>query len=262
MQRRYDESVAQYKKAMEVDPTFIFSLTGLGDCYTFKGEHAKAREYYQAYVDKSPQINQKINGEYLKAVSFVHEGKIPEAIKVFGEYGAFAQKEGQYSSAVYALANQGYVLSSFGKVAEGLKKVEEAIQLAKTAPLRPHIRENILFWSNYWLSFHNAEAKKPAVAQEYLAVFAKDVTRRGNPEEKDALTTGEGHLALLAGKYDEALAKLTSVPPEPTSLYLQALTYAKKGDKVNAKKVAEKTMKWNTNSLELAIARSKVKGWL
>jgi hypothetical protein len=36
----------------------------------------------------------------------------------------------------------------------------------------------------------------------------------------------------------------------------------KKGDKEGAKKFADKIMKWNTNGLDLAIARNRAKAWL
>jgi tetratricopeptide (TPR) repeat protein len=261
MQGRFDESIVQYKKVLEFNPSFVSSLTGLGDCYLFMGNAEKAREYYQQYFEKAPLVNEKIGGLYWKAVSYVHEVKIPDALKAFDEYGAFAQKANQFSSAVDALASQGYVLTSFGKPAEGLKKYEDAIQLAKTASLREATRENYLFWSNYWLTFANSEAKNMDKAKECFALFAKDVARRGNPNEKDAITIGEGYLAMMSGRYDEALAKLAVVPPEPSTLSLQGLTYMKKGDKENARKMAEKILQWKTNSLDLAVARSKAKAW-
>ena len=44
---KYDESIAQYKKALEKDPTFTTSLAGIGNNYVFKGDYTAARKYFQ-----------------------------------------------------------------------------------------------------------------------------------------------------------------------------------------------------------------------
>ena len=46
---RFDESIAQYNKALEKDPQFVASLTGIGHNHLFKGDYAKARETYTAF---------------------------------------------------------------------------------------------------------------------------------------------------------------------------------------------------------------------
>jgi len=262
MQGRYEESIAQYKKVLEADPTFIASMNGLGDCYVFMGNPDKARECYQELIDKGPQISDKLGGYYSKAVTYVHEGKIPEALKALDEYGAFGQKSNEPTAMISCLASQGWVLLNSGKAQEGFKKYEDAVQLVKTATLQEPARKNMLFWSNYWMTQANADIKKMSKAKEYLASFSADVASRGNPGEKDALTVAEGYIAMTEGRYDEALSKFAGVPPDPMTLCYQGLVCMKKGDKENAKKFADKIMNWKTNGFDLAIARNRAKGWL
>ncbi|MBP1655961.1 MAG: Tetratricopeptide repeat protein [Bacteroidetes bacterium] len=259
MRGRYDESIAQYKKVLETDPSFVTSMNGLGDCYLFMGNPDKAREAYQQLIDKGTQMDDQLTGYYAKAIAFVHEAKLPEAMKAFDDCAAFGKRNNESSTVISCLASQGWLLSTFGKGPEALKKYDEAIVLAKAAPLEASTRENTLHWSNFWLAGAYADAKKFDKAKEYLGLFAEAVTRRGNPNEKNALAFEEGHLAMMEGRYDEALAKFADVPSDPTVLSYQALSYFKKGDKNNAKAFAEKVMKWNTNSLDLAIARNKAK---
>jgi tetratricopeptide (TPR) repeat protein len=262
MQGRYEESIAQYKKVLEVGPTFIASMNGLGDCYVFMGKPDKARECYQELIDKGPQISDRLGGYFSKAITFVHEGKIPEAVKALDEYGAFGQKANEPTAMISCLVSQGWVLLNFGKAQEGFKKYEDAIQLAKTATLQEPTRKNILFWSNNWMTQANADIKKMSKAKECLAAFSADVANRGNPGEKDAVAVSEGYIALMEGRYDEALSKFAGVPPDPMTLCYQGLTCMKKGNKEGAKKFADKIMKWNTNGLDLAIARNRAKAWL
>ena len=53
-QGKFDESIAQYKKALAADPTFFNSYRGIGNNYVYKGDFVKAREAYQQMYDKAP----------------------------------------------------------------------------------------------------------------------------------------------------------------------------------------------------------------
>jgi tetratricopeptide (TPR) repeat protein len=253
MTGRYDESIEQYKKVLEMDPSFTSSLVGIGDCYCRKGDPKKAREYYQAFIEKSPQINDKLSGYYSLATSYVLEGKIPEAIKALEDRKEIALKESQNASAVWAVGYQGYLLSSLGKPPDGVKKYVEAIQLAKTLSLPDRTRENMLFWSNYWLGYGYLESKDMQKAKECIAAFAKDVERRRNPGEDNGLKIAQGYLDIKEGRLDDGIQKLTSVPEEPFTFYALALAYARKGDKQNAGIMMDKLGKWGTVSLDWAV---------
>jgi tetratricopeptide (TPR) repeat protein len=258
MTGRYDESIEQYKKVLEMDPLFTSSMVGIGDCYVRKGDPKKAREYYQTFIDKSPQINDKLSGYYSLATSYVLEGIFPEAIKALDGRKELALKENQNVSAVWAVGYQGYLLSSLGKPQDGLKKYDEAVQLTRTLTLPDRARENLLFWSNFWLSYAYLESKNIAKAKECIAAFGKDVDRRRNPGEDNALKTAHGYLDIKEGRFDEGIQKLSSVPEEPFTIYALALAYAKKGDRQNAGIMMDKLKKWGTVSLDWAICLKQV----
>jgi tetratricopeptide (TPR) repeat protein len=263
LQGRYDESIAQYKKVLEIDPSFTSSISGIGDCYLCRGDGKQAREYYREYIGKTLQINSKLGGYYSLAATYVGEGNIPEALKALEERRELAIAQKQYGSAVNSLAYEGYLLSSFGKPQEGLKKYDEAIALAKTASMPERARENLLFWSNYWLAYAHAQAKSMQTAKECLAAFSKDIERRGNPGEPDALKGAQGYLAVMEGRYDDGIQLLTSIPDDPSKLYALAFAYTKKGDKENAGRMIEKLRRWegvtldNAVNLRLALALAK-----
>ena len=254
MSGRYDESISQYNKVLKMDPTFTGSISGIGDCYLRKGDTKKAREYYREFIEKSPQINTKLVGYYSLAATYVQEGNIPEAVKILQERRAVASDHNQNAQAVWSVAYEAYLLSAFGKAQEGLKKCDEAINLAKTASMSDRARENLLFWSNYWLSYSYAEAKNMQKSKECFAAFSKDVELRGNPGEADAVKSGNGYYAVKVGKYDEAIQQLSSIPEDPFAVYALALAYAKKGDKENAGKMIDKLSRWNSISIDQAVS--------
>ncbi len=253
LQGRYDEGIAQYKKVLELDPSFVSSISGIGDCYLCRGDAKQAREYYQEYIGKTPLIGDKLAGHYSLAATHVFEGNIPEALKALEARRQLAATQNQHNAAIYSVAYQAYLLSSFGKAQEGLKKYNEAIAIAKMANISERARENVLFWSNYWLSYAYLEANNIPKAKEALAAFSKDVDRRGNPGEVDAVAVANGYLALKQGKYDEGIKSLANLPDDPFKEYALVIAYTKKGDKENAAKMLEKLRKWETVSLDNAV---------
>lgn len=89
----YDESIEQYKKAHETDPSYIWALRGIGQNYIFKGDFAKARELYQMMYDEAPNINAKFNSLLWKSVSYLHEGNTQDALKALDEYQALGEED-------------------------------------------------------------------------------------------------------------------------------------------------------------------------
>jgi tetratricopeptide (TPR) repeat protein len=263
LQGRYDESITQYKKVLEMDPSFTASISGIGDCYLLKGDGKQARMYYREFIAKSPQINDKLAGYYSLAAVSVQEGNIPEALKILEERRELAVAQNQNATAVNSLATEGYVLSALANAQEGLKKYNEAIALAKTADIPERTRENLLFTSNAWLAYAHTQAKNMEKAKEYLAAFSKDVERRDNPGESDDVKSLQSYVAVMEGNYDDGIKQLTNVPDNPSNLYTLALAYVKKGDKENAGKAIEKLRKWETitvdNAINLRLAQALVK---
>jgi tetratricopeptide (TPR) repeat protein len=254
---RYDESIAQYQKAYDTDNSFIGSLSGIANGYLFKGDFAKAREYYQMHSDKATQVNEKLTAMYNKALSFMYENKLDDAIKAFEERRAFAEKEKQSVAVVYSYAYEGFALSGMGKASDGLKKYEEAISTIGKVDLTPRQKENLQVYSNFWRAFGNAQDNKLDKAKASADLFRKDVEARNNPDEK---TTLEWTLALIdykGGQYDEAIERLAKQQPNPWVMFHQGQALLKKGNKEAAKSLFTKILNWNQNSIYLAAVWSR-----
>ena len=254
---RYDESIVQYQKAYDTDNLFISSLSGIANNYIFKGDYAKAREYQQMYFDKATQVNDKLGAMYNKALSFMYENKLDDAIKAFEERRAFAEKEKQSGAVIYSIAYQGFALGEMGKASDGLKKTEEAIAMIDKVDLRPRQRENLQAYSNNWRAFAYAFNNQLDKAKASAELYKKDVEARNNPDEKIGL---EQVLALIdykGGKYDAAIERLTKQDPDPWAMFYHGQALLKKGEKEAAKGLFTKILNWNQNSIQLASVWSR-----
>jgi Flp pilus assembly protein TadD, contains TPR repeats len=253
---RYDESIVQYKKALERDPAYSFSLTGLGNNYIFKGDYESARKYYQDCFDKASDIDWKFNALFYKATSFVHEGKIENAITAFDEFRALAEKENLVPYAIWSYAYQGYVYSESGNPAEGMKFYDKAIDLLGKSKLPEADNESMITYSLAWHAYEllsNGELDK---AMPELEKYKQKVESRMNPGEEMDLNSMFGLFETRKGNYDKALEYFAKANTESAmNWYYTALAYSKKGDKQNAFKLFDKIAKWNVNSLDLALVR-------
>jgi tetratricopeptide (TPR) repeat protein len=255
---RYDESIVQYKKALERDPAYSFSLTGLGNNYIFKGDYESARKYYQDCFDKASDIDWKFNALYYKVISFVHEGKIENAITSLDEVRALAEKENLVPYAIWSYANQGYVYTESGNEVEGMKFFEKAIDLLGKSKLQEADKESMNTYSMGWHVYtlvSNGELDK---AMPELEKFKQKIESRKNPGEEMNMNTMFGFVEIKKGNYDKAIEYFSKANQEsPINWYYTAVAYSKKGDRQNAFKLFEKISKWNINDLNLALVRKQ-----
>jgi len=260
---RHEESIEQYKKAYEKDPLYTVALAGIGDNHVFKGEFNKAREYYQKWFDSTKNVNEKFGAHFWKAVSYVHEGKIEEALKALDEYRTLAKNEKLVPPEIFSCRVKGYVLTEMGNEAEGLKQFEEAAKILKGSDLPQPVNEsqtlNLAMDRVYALAANDEleEAGKEAAACKEM------VDKRQNPDEEIALNDTMGMLELKKGNAEEAIAYLSKGSKQsPWNWFLVGKAYAKKGDKEKAAEFFTKIVDSNVNSMPLALTKTRAKEML
>ncbi len=253
---KYDESIANYEKALDKDPTFVSSLAGIGDDYTFKGEFENAREQYQKYFDKAARINDKLNALYLKATSYVHEGKHDQAVEVFDEYRTLAEKENLTPNIIYSHRYMALILTENGNIEEGMKHYQTAYDLVQNSNLPDATKENLNIYSSLW-KVHSLIANNDLdQAKNELENSREIVMKRNNPSEIKLLHEMYGLFEMKNGNHDKTLDHFSKADMEdPWVMHNTALTHEKKGDIEKAMAIYDKIVRWNENSLRYALIR-------
>jgi len=255
---RYDESIQQYQKALEVDPGFILAYNGIGNNYIFMGDFDLARNSYQQRFDKAPQSGDKLGSLYFQALSYIHQGDINAALAKFNERRELAQKENQITTVILSHLIDANVLAESGKPAEGLKSVQTAMELLKNAQLEDWVKENMtvaLMQLNCYCKIQN---KKFDAAKTDMDKYKQLVEKRQDPQEMMQLEGTLGCMALKEKQYDNALQHFAkSNNQSPLTWYQMALAYVQKGDTENARQLLKKISNWTTNDLDLALVRNR-----
>lgn len=254
----YDNSIAQYKKALEYNPHFYFSLVGLGHNYTFKGDYDTARKYYREYYDHAPTPNDRYNALNWEALSYIYEGRYEDAMATFDRYRDLAEKEKDNGYAVLGLASQGHLLIETGKAADGKKCYDKAAELIELSEFdeasRNYFNTHSAIWHVYAVS---ANGEFEHARQDEVECTQK-VANRKNRKEMMFLNSVCGLQAFNEGNYNHAIEHFSKADPEdPLKVYYHAMTLEKIGDTQNASELLEKISNCNDNSLSLALVRSK-----
>lgn len=104
--KRYDESILNYRKALEIDPSFSPSLFGITESYILNGEFKRAREYCVKLYENSSHNYGKFCALFIKALSYVYEGRVEEAILMLNECCNFAKKENVIPKTIMTLSTR------------------------------------------------------------------------------------------------------------------------------------------------------------
>ena len=255
---RYDESIAEYQKALEKDPGFVSACTGIGNNYVFKGDYAKARESYQRAFEQSPSVDGKTGALFWRTVSYVHEGKVDEALKSLEDARTFAEKENRIPNAINTHLQAAFILGETGQLAWSVKHLEKASEsLEKSslpAPVSDGLKLNILRGrARVLAAVHEFEGAR-ALAEKCRTL----AQTRNNPNDERNLQTLLAQIALEEGKYDEAVDHLQKADPEdPYNWFYKAVALEKKGDRAAASELYGKIVGWNQNDLGYAIVRPR-----
>jgi tetratricopeptide (TPR) repeat protein len=257
---KYDESIAQYRKALEKDQQFATSLAGIGNNYVFKGDFEQARKYYQEYSDKSVSVNGKLDALFLKAVTYVHEGNKEQAVATFDQYRALAEKENLPTNSINSYAYQGFTATESGDPVSGMKYFDKATDLIGKSELSQSTKENLMTNSMLWRFYSLTANNDLDKAQAEYEKCKERIESRKNPNEVMFLNSLLGLLEIKKGDYDNAIKYFSQADTQdPWTWYFTAVAYEKKGDSQNSEKILDRITKYNVNSLNLAFVRNHAK---
>jgi tetratricopeptide (TPR) repeat protein len=257
---RYDDSIAQYQKALEKDPRFSSALAGIGHNDVFKGNFAKARQSYQREFDQAPDVNGKLGSLFWTATSYVHEGNMVEALKAIERQRAFADKESLVPTVIGSHEQAAFILAESGDLAGSAKHIEAASRLVEESALPTATKEAarlrmMLARARILTAVHEFDSAKVLVGKCRAMV---DVSK--NPAQERALQSVLAMLELQQGRNDQALAHFAKADPESAyDLFYTAVAQERMGDKAEAARLYSMVATWNQNDLGYAVVRARAR---
>jgi tetratricopeptide (TPR) repeat protein len=133
LKQRFDERSVGHEVSMKDLAPILKELLARGSEASGKGNHPKAREYYQAALVEARRIKDS-QGEarallYLAGIARVSDKDLPAARKMLNESNRIFQKLHFDRGSAYAMCELGSVAYEEGKLDEGVKWLNSSIAL-------------------------------------------------------------------------------------------------------------------------------------
>jgi tetratricopeptide (TPR) repeat protein len=253
---RFEESIATYQKAIDLEPTFAPSYVGIGNDYIFLGRTDKARETFARLEGIAVNDGQRRTAHIWTAASYIHDGDTEAALAALARARAIADASGDAAAVASDLHTMGTVLLEAGRIEEARERFDESIAVVDTTPLpetvKGSVRRNRLFDLCRVQLAEGDLVGARATLDEYCA----RVEEHRMPSELRHCKHLEGLVAYHEGDAEGALAALEGASHhDPRVLYLIALANRMKGDIAAAQKACEEVANYNGIAFSYAFVR-------
>jgi tetratricopeptide (TPR) repeat protein len=232
---RLEESVAEYREALKLDPKFYYSQLGLGNDYALMGKQDQARQEYAKAPPMEPTPQNRLDCQIQSAITYAREGNVErarlhltevleEATKLqLNDYRSFIHQDlallAESRSSAFQHLDQAEAVLQGPEVMSGAGRTE---QLARTLRIRAR------------LAAEAGEINKASATVVRLQRMVHE--NRSNGVER-AYNGANGALLAAESKIGAAIEALEEDPEDPFSLAKLAELQAVSGDTADAEEI-------------------------
>jgi tetratricopeptide (TPR) repeat protein len=259
-QGKFDESIAEYKKSLSIDPKFYFSHIGLGMNYVLTGKPDEGRRQFEKLYDVASDDNDRSRAITATMQSYVFEGDYDKAIIEQKKDCALSENAKDVANMALGRIRVAELCVEAGKPKEATRELQRALTLINGSqfPSEPKaLLLQSLWYQEALVAFASSDV---ATAKAKLKQYADAANRVGNAQQVKRAYQLAGRIALKEKRYDDALAELQQAEQRNAqTLFVTAQVYQAKGDRAKAKEFFSKAANFNDMSWEYALVRKKAK---
>ena len=260
---RFEESIANYEIALAKNPSFVFSLVGVGHNQILLGETGAARSTYRKLYDKARNDGERRTALLWTTASYLHEGDPQSALEQCEKMRAIAEASGDWASVSGDFVLEGDIHLEAGEselargsYAASMKAVERA---DVNEDVKEAARRNQIFREARLALLEESMG----VARERTEAFAGAVSERNLPFEVRRVHELQGLIALHDGDHASALAHLEQANQQNPRVLLEMSWAAESaGDLDRAREIAERAARFNQLNINYAHVREKAEEFL
>jgi tetratricopeptide (TPR) repeat protein len=250
----------QYRKALEVDPTFNASDIGIAHNQMFLGRGSEARATMDALFAKAPNDGVRTNALLWKAAAWLHEGNHASAFDVLEERRAISVEKSDWTTLSgddgligRTMLDLGDIESAAERFAWSVEEIEKADvpEGVKEATRRNHIYNEAL------VALAEGDI---AQAKEKTAAYHTAIQGPAVPFELRQDHELMGRIALAEGNGAESVAHLEQAnQQDPRVLLLTARAHDAAGNQQAAAELIRQVAEFNQLGFPLSYVRSEAR---
>ncbi|HSS98970.1 MAG TPA: tetratricopeptide repeat protein [Terriglobales bacterium] len=257
---RYDESIAQYHKAMEVDPHWVPGRFGIAANLMYQNKWPEAEAELQKLADSARNDGELRTAYFGMAVVQSDAGHFDKALAAMDKEYAVAEKKNDVASMAADLQAKGNILAASMKYDEAAKTFDRSHDMIQTSSLSKEIKDNSTLLHHFNMAGIAIGKNDFAAAKTHTDAYLKGAEASKNPGQMRQAHELAGRIALGQKNYDTAISELQQANlQDPRNFYRLSMAYQGKGDKDKAAEFNKKAAEFNPlPMLPYAFIRTKV----
>ena len=243
---KFDDSIAQYRKALSVDSHFAPSHVGISADLTYMGKAGEAEAELQKMADQARNDGELRAALFNLAVVAADGGKYDKATQQIDKQYAVAEKKNDAAAMAGDLQAKANILLEAQKYDEAKKQFDRSLELTESSSLSQEIKNNARLGHHFNLAMVAVGKKDYATAKTEAEEFRKGTEASGNPVQGRQAHELAGVIALAEKNFDTAIAELQQANQQnPRNLYRLYQAYQGKGDSAKAHEYCVQAAQFN-----------------
>ena len=258
---RFDDSIAQYRKALALDPNFLASHQGIAAGLMYQGKADQAAAELQAITTKARNDGERRLALFAQTILEVDRGNMDQALALVDQQYTLGETSKDLPAMAGDLQLKGNILLEMGRVADAKEQYERALKMTAESTLSQEIKDDTQLQQHSNLARIAVGNNDIAAAKSEAEQFRKGAEASSNPARMRQAHELAGIIALADKNYDQALAELQQSSLEnPYNLYRLSQAHEGKGDRVKAKELgARAAMFHSLPALNYAFIRARAR---
>lgn len=258
---RFEESIAQYRKALAIDPHFVPSHFGIAADLMYMGKPAEANAELQKIIDQARSDGDVRLAYFGMAVVASDSGKYDQAAAAMDKEYSVAEKKNDMAAMAADLQAKGNILAEAQKLDAAAQSFDRSLQLIQGSSQSQEIKDNAKLAYHFNLAALAIAKKDYASAKSHADQYRQGAEANKNPFQVKLAHELAGRIALAQKDYDNATAELNQAnQQDPHNLFRLSEAYRGKGDSAKAKDYCTKAAEFNSlPQLNYAFIRTRAK---
>jgi tetratricopeptide (TPR) repeat protein len=255
---RFDDSIAAFGKALEVNPTFVNAYVGIANNQIFKGEGAAARATLGELREKATSDAQRRQACTWTAASYVHDGNHEDALDEIQRRYDIAAETDDRGAMSADLDLRGDILLHAELIEEALDAYSESVTMMERSTATAEVKEQtkrLHLFDVGRVALARGDLEAAAAASEELHGL---VRARMVPFELRQAHELSGLIALAQEDYRAAVGHLDKANQQnPRVLFAKARALFGAGDEPAAREACRRAADFNGYSFDYAFVRGE-----
>ena len=267
---KYDKAVADFNRALDIDPVSYEAYQGLAKAYEDKGLISDAESTYKRAIEMQPSnwigyhslgIFYSNHSRYSDAISqfkkeidlnpqnylglnalgamYYYTNKLEDASDMF-------EKAFNIKKSYYIASNLGTLYYIQGKYAEAARNYEKAVELNDN---------DYIIWGNLGAAYYWAPGERDKADSAYWqAIHLGELAKKVNPNDLQLITMLAGYYSMVGSKQkalEDVRKSLKMAPNDAETMFRAGATYEQLGER-------KKAIEWIIKSIKKGYSRSDI----